>query len=147
MATTTTTGAIGSAGPGASDRTHRAAPLRSTAAASRTALYALLLRDLTVLRKHLVEFVLRTIIQPFLLVFVFLYVFPEIGQSVGGRGAVVPSPPCWCPAWWASRSCSRASSRWPCSCRRSSGSPGRSRTGSRRPARSGWWRWPRSWPA
>jgi ABC-2 type transport system permease protein len=61
-----------------------AAPLRSTAAASRTALYALLLRDLVVLRKHLVEFVLRTIIQPFLLVFVFLYVFPEIGQSVGG---------------------------------------------------------------
>jgi ABC-2 type transport system permease protein len=61
-------------------------PLRSPAAASRTALYALLLRDLTVLRKHLVEFVLRTIIQPFLLVFVFLYVFPQIGQSVGGAG-------------------------------------------------------------
>jgi ABC-2 type transport system permease protein len=42
-----------------------------------------------VLRKHLLEFVLRTLIQPFLLVFVFLYVFPDIGQSVGGtaRGA------------------------------------------------------------
>jgi ABC-2 type transport system permease protein len=63
-------------------------PTRSAAAASRTVLYALFLRDLTVLRKHLVEFVLRTIIQPFLLVFVFLYVFPLIGQSVGGgRGA------------------------------------------------------------
>jgi ABC-2 type transport system permease protein len=86
MATSTTAGAIGSAAPGASDRTIGAAPLRLAAAASRTALYALLLRDLTVLRKHLVEFVLRTIIQPFLLVFVFLYVFPEIGQSVGGRG-------------------------------------------------------------
>jgi ABC-2 type transport system permease protein len=62
--------------------------LRSTAAASRTALAALLLRDLTVLRKHLFEFVMRTLIQPFLLVFVFLYVFPEIGQSVGGgRGS------------------------------------------------------------
>jgi len=61
-------------------------PLRSAAAASRTALYALLLRDLTVLRKHLFEFALRTLIQPFLLVFVFLYVFPQIGQSVGGAG-------------------------------------------------------------
>jgi ABC-2 type transport system permease protein len=63
-------------------------PARSAAAASRTVLYALFLRDVTVLRKHMVEFVLRTIIQPFLLVFVFLYVFPLIGQSVGGgRGA------------------------------------------------------------
>ncbi len=86
MATSTTAGAIGSDAPGPSARLIGEAPLRSAAAASRTALYALLLRDLTVLRKHLVEFVLRTIIQPFLLVFVFLYVFPEIGQSVGGRG-------------------------------------------------------------
>jgi ABC-2 type transport system permease protein len=62
--------------------------LRSAAASSRGALAALLLRDLAVLRKHVVEFVLRTLIQPFLLVFVFLYVFPEIGQSVGGgRGS------------------------------------------------------------
>lgn len=57
---------------------------RSAARASWMALGALLLRDLTVLRKHLAEFVLRTLIQPFLLVFVFLFVFPEIGQSVGG---------------------------------------------------------------
>ena len=48
---------------------------------------ALLLRDLTVLRKNLKEFVPRTIIQPFLLVFVFTYVFPKIGQGVGGSGA------------------------------------------------------------
>jgi len=41
-------------------------------------------RDLLVLRKHLVEFVLRVLIQPFLLVFVFLYVFPTIGQGIGG---------------------------------------------------------------
>jgi ABC-2 type transport system permease protein len=62
--------------------------MRSAPAASRTALYALLLRDLTVLRKHAIEFVMRTLIQPFLLVFVFLYVFPQIGQSIGGgRGA------------------------------------------------------------
>ena len=63
------------------------APLRSARAASRTALYALLLRDLTVLRKHLIEFVLRVLVQPFLLVFVFLYVFPKIGQSVGGANS------------------------------------------------------------
>jgi ABC-2 type transport system permease protein len=59
-------------------------PTRSAAASSRLAFKALTLRDLTVLRKHLLEFVLRTLIQPFLLVFVFLYVFPKIGQAVGG---------------------------------------------------------------
>jgi ABC-2 type transport system permease protein len=61
------------------------APTRSTLAASRTALAALILRDLTVLRKNFGEFVTRTLIQPFLLVFVFLYVFPTIGQGIGGR--------------------------------------------------------------
>jgi ABC-2 type transport system permease protein len=61
-----------------------ATPARSAAAASRIALVALIVRDLVVLRKHLVEFVIRTVIQPFLLVFVFLYVFPTIGQGVGG---------------------------------------------------------------
>jgi ABC-2 type transport system permease protein len=64
-----------------------ATPLRSEASASWIVLGALLLRDVTVLRKHLVEFVLRTLIQPFLLVFVFLYIFPKIGQSVGGGSA------------------------------------------------------------
>ncbi len=62
-------------------------PTRSVAAASWTALGALMLRDLVVLRKHVWEFVLRTLIQPFLLCFVFLYVFPKIGQGIGGRGA------------------------------------------------------------
>jgi ABC-2 type transport system permease protein len=57
---------------------------RSTLAASRTALGALILRDLVVLRKHTFEFVIRTLVQPFLLCFVFLYVFPKIGQGVGG---------------------------------------------------------------
>ena len=60
------------------------APTRSKFAASRTALWALIVRDLVVLRKHIGEFVIRTLIQPFLLVFVFLYVFPTIGQGVGG---------------------------------------------------------------
>ncbi|MBV8463367.1 MAG: ABC transporter permease [Acidimicrobiales bacterium] len=60
------------------------APARSAANAARLALWALILRDLTVLRKNLIEFVVRTLVQPFLLCFVFLYVFPKIGQAVGG---------------------------------------------------------------
>ncbi len=61
-------------------------------AASRSALKALILRDLVVLWKSKSEFVVRTLIQPFLLVFVFLYVFPSIGQGVGaGRGPVAES--------------------------------------------------------
>lgn len=59
------------------------APTRSATAASWTSLRALILRDLVVLRKHLVEFVVRTLVQPFLLCFVFLYVFPKIGQGIG----------------------------------------------------------------
>jgi ABC-2 type transport system permease protein len=59
-------------------------PRRSPLSASRSALGALLLRDVVVLRKDWAIFVLRTIVQPFLLCFVFLFVFPKIGQSVGG---------------------------------------------------------------
>lgn len=55
----------------------------SAAAVSRAAFSALLLRDLTVLKKNLGVFIARTLIQPFLLVFVFLYVFPQIGEGVG----------------------------------------------------------------
>ena len=62
-------------------------PIRSAASASRIALGALILRDLVVLRKHLIEFVSRTVVQPFLLCFVFLYVFPKIGQAVGASGS------------------------------------------------------------
>ena len=36
------------------------------------------------------EFIPRTLLQPFLLVFVFTYVFPKIGQGVGGRSAMPP---------------------------------------------------------
>jgi len=46
-------------------------PTRSVFDASRTALGALILRDLVVLWKTKREFVLRTLIQPFLLCFVF----------------------------------------------------------------------------
>jgi ABC-2 type transport system permease protein len=63
------------------------APARKPVAAARVAFRALILRDLVVLRKTLKEFIPRTILQPFLLVFVFTYVFPKIGQGVGGAGA------------------------------------------------------------
>lgn len=59
-------------------------PTRTVMAASRTALGALMLRDMRVLKKNFGEFVVRTLVQPFLLVFVFLYVFPSIGQGIGG---------------------------------------------------------------
>ncbi|MGH3578769.1 MAG: hypothetical protein ACRDU0_14590, partial [Mycobacterium sp.] len=61
-------------------------PTRSALDAGRIVLWALILRDLVVVRKHLFEFVVRTLVQPFLLCFVFLYVFPKIGQGIGGRG-------------------------------------------------------------
>jgi ABC-2 type transport system permease protein len=60
--------------------------LRPVLSASYQALGALLLRDLKVLWKDKWIFALRTVIQPFFLCFVFLYVFPKIGQGVGGRG-------------------------------------------------------------
>jgi ABC-2 type transport system permease protein len=59
---------------------------QSTRVATRRAFFALMLRDLTVLRKQLGQFLPRTLLQPFLLVFVFTYVFPKIGQGVGGSG-------------------------------------------------------------
>ncbi len=61
-------------------------PRRSPLSSSRAALGALMLRDVRVLWGDFAIFVLRTIVQPFLLCFVFLYVFPKIGQSVGGVG-------------------------------------------------------------
>lgn len=52
-----------------------------------TAFRALLLRDFYVLRHNLKEFIPRTVLQPLLLVFVFTYVFPKIGQGIGGNPA------------------------------------------------------------
>src|SRR5213078_1940439 len=49
---------------------------------------ALLRRDVTVLAKDKWMFIGRTVMQPLLLIFVFAYVFPKIGQAIGGaRGA------------------------------------------------------------
>jgi ABC-2 type transport system permease protein len=62
--------------------------IRPARRAAVTAFWVLLLRDLTVLRKTFIAFALRTILQPVLLVFVFTYVFPKIGQGIGGsRGS------------------------------------------------------------
>jgi len=58
----------------------------TTARPAAAAFGALLLRDLAVLRKSVPAFVLRTVMQPLLFVFVFTYVFPKIGLGVGGAG-------------------------------------------------------------
>jgi ABC-2 type transport system permease protein len=73
--------------PGIEARAIALTPTRSTFAASRDALRALILRDLVVLRKHFGEFVARVLIQPFLLVFVFLYV---LGVATSGRRDRLP---------------------------------------------------------
>jgi ABC-2 type transport system permease protein len=75
---TTATTSPGGPAPALADRS-----TRSAAQASRAAFKALLLRDVTVLRRNLKEFIPRTVLQPFLLVFVFTFVFPKIGQGIG----------------------------------------------------------------
>ena len=65
---------------------HGLATTRSARAASITAFWALLVRDLVVLRKTIVMVLVRTAMQPVLLIFVFCNVFPKIGQAVGGAG-------------------------------------------------------------
>jgi len=80
----TTTDALTAGRFGGADHRVALEPTRTAAASSWVALRALILRDLVVMRKHIVEFVVRTLVQPFLLCFVFLYVFPKIGQGIGG---------------------------------------------------------------
>jgi ABC-2 type transport system permease protein len=60
------------------------ARLRPAREASLSAFKAMLLRDVAVLRSNLYSFILRTVMQPLLFVFVFTYVFPKIGQGIGG---------------------------------------------------------------
>jgi ABC-2 type transport system permease protein len=59
----------------------REAPAHPTAFA---AFRALLLRDLRVLRRERVAFLVSALMQPLLLVFVFAYVLPKVGLVVGG---------------------------------------------------------------
>ena len=67
---------------------HRSlAQLRSPREAYRHAFFALLARDAAMVRKNARMFVMRTIMQPLLLMFVFTYVFPKIGQGVGTNAA------------------------------------------------------------
>lgn len=47
---------------------------------------ALVQRDLAVLFQGFAGFALRTVMQPALFAFVFAYVFPRIGQGIGGNG-------------------------------------------------------------
>jgi ABC-2 type transport system permease protein len=58
--------------------------LRPARIAYRQAFVALLQRDVHVLFKSFGLFVVRAVMQPLLLMFVFTYVFPKIGQGVGG---------------------------------------------------------------
>ncbi len=51
-----------------------------------SAFTSLLLRDMVVVRKQPIPFLMRTVTQPLLTVFVFAYVFPKIGQGIGGNG-------------------------------------------------------------
>jgi ABC-2 type transport system permease protein len=60
--------------------------LRPARIAYRQAFAALLQRDVHVLFKSLPLFIVRAVMQPLLLMFVFTYVFPKIGQGVGGGG-------------------------------------------------------------
>jgi len=60
------------------------APPRASQRAAVTAFVAMLARDLRVVRKQFVAFLIRTVMQPLLTTFVFAYVFPKIGQGIGG---------------------------------------------------------------
>jgi ABC-2 type transport system permease protein len=50
------------------------------------AIAGLMRRDARVLRREAAGFLTRTVMQPLLFVFVFAYVFPRIGQDIGGEG-------------------------------------------------------------
>lgn len=70
--------------PGTATTARRDEGLRPARAAALSAFGALLLRDLRVLKKTFGTFAIRTIMQPLMLLFVFTYVFPKIGEGIGG---------------------------------------------------------------
>jgi ABC-2 type transport system permease protein len=50
------------------------------------------LRDVTVLRRDLGQFLVRVVMQPLLFTFVFAYVFPKIGQGIGPAAGLRRGP-------------------------------------------------------
>jgi hypothetical protein len=60
---------------------------------------ALLLRDLRVLRREWVAFLVGSLMQPLLLVFVFAYVLPKVAWPWAGQLGPRRSRRCWWPAW------------------------------------------------
>jgi ABC-2 type transport system permease protein len=48
----------------------------------------LLLRDISVLRREIIPFLIRTVMNPLLFVFVFTYLFPKMGQGFQSSSAV-----------------------------------------------------------
>jgi ABC-2 type transport system permease protein len=62
-------------------------PEPSATRAALQAIGGLMVRDARVLRREWWAFLTRTVMQPLLFVFVFAYVFPRIGQGIGGDGA------------------------------------------------------------
>jgi ABC-2 type transport system permease protein len=66
--------------------THPLASVRPARVAYQRAFLALLARDGAMVRKNWRLFIMRTIMQPLLMMFVFTYVFPKIGQGIGGSG-------------------------------------------------------------
>jgi ABC-2 type transport system permease protein len=67
-----------------SEVTLRSGPRSSRLRGYARAFGGLLLRDSRVLVREIVPFVLRTVMNPLLFVFVFAYVFPKIGQGFDG---------------------------------------------------------------
>ena len=73
--------------PGATSEARRGlVQLRPARVAYWRAFVALLQRDMHVLLASWPLFIIRAVMQPLLLMFVFTYVFPKIGQGVGGGG-------------------------------------------------------------
>ena len=60
--------------------------VRSATRVTLVAFGALVLRDLVVLRKNLKEFLVRTLVQPLLLVFVFTYLLVKMGEITDAEG-------------------------------------------------------------
>ena len=83
-------------------------PLTMIPFSTSRAVWGLVLRDLRVLRRNLGPFVVRTIMNPMLFVFVFTYVLPRIGQGVApGPGGATYATVIRC-SWMICRNCSRS---------------------------------------